>query len=141
MVRDEKAELLATVNSLRGCSRSQLRDIARLSDLLSAPAGRVLVTEGAAAREVFLIVRGEAEVSRGGRPVAVLRPSDYFGEVGVLASQCRDAQVAARTDLEVLVIGAREFLGLLAAVPALNRTILGGMASRLHNGDVATAAS
>ena len=50
MVRDEKAELLATVNSLRGCSRSQLRDIARLSDLLSAPAGRVLVTEGAAAR-------------------------------------------------------------------------------------------
>jgi len=131
MVRDEKAELLATVNSLRGCSRSQLRDIARLSDLLSAPAGRVLVTEGAAAREVFLIVRGEAEVSRGGRPVAVLRPGDYFG----------DAQVAARTDLEVLVIGAREFLGLLAAVPALNRTILGGMASRLHDGDVATAAS
>ncbi|MGH7750285.1 MAG: cyclic nucleotide-binding domain-containing protein, partial [Candidatus Dormibacteria bacterium] len=75
-----------------------------------------------------------------GRPVAILGPGDYFGEVGVLASKDRNAQVTARTEMSALVLERREFLGMLAEIRPLNRTVLGGMASRLHSGDVAQQA-
>jgi CRP-like cAMP-binding protein len=100
----------------------------------------VLIFEGGESHEVFLVLRGEAEVSRSSQPVAVLREGAFFGEVGVLASHCRDAQVRATTRMLVLVLGRREFIGLLAAIPPLNRSLLGGMASRLHESDLARGA-
>ncbi|HEX3607152.1 MAG TPA: cyclic nucleotide-binding domain-containing protein [Candidatus Dormibacteraeota bacterium] len=140
MAHDEKVELLSRVGPLQGCSAAQLRTIARHAELTGILAGTVAIDEGAEAREVFLIVRGEADVSRGGRAVASLRPGDYFGEVGVLSSQRRDARVTARTNLEVLIFGRREFLALLATIPALNRSVLGTLASRLHHSQVAQLA-
>ena len=139
MIRDEKVDLLAGMRTAEACTRAQLREIARHSDVVTASPGNVLVREGAPAYEVFLIVRGEAEISHGGRPVAVCGPGDYVGEVGVLSRQARDAQVTARTPMTLLVFSAREFLGLMASIRPLNRGVLGGLASRLRESDLAAA--
>ena len=136
MTRDEKVDLLAALPAMAPCSPVQLREIARHCDLVTANPGNVLMREGARAYEVFLIVRGEAEVRRGGSHVAMRGPGDYVGEIGVLASQPRDAEVSARTPMTLLVFAAREFLGLMAAIPPLNRSVLTSLASRLHESDV-----
>ena len=41
----------------------------------------------------------------------------------------------AATDLDVLVLGQREFGGVLDSVPALSRKLLAAMASRLRAAD------
>jgi hypothetical protein len=40
--------------------------------------------------------------------------------------------VVSNTDMELVVIEERAFLGLLAEIPALSRHILGRLAMRLH---------
>jgi CRP/FNR family cyclic AMP-dependent transcriptional regulator len=140
MTRDEKVDLLAAVPAMAPCSPAQLREIARHCDLVTASPGNVLMREGARAYEVFLILRGQAEVSRGGSHVALRGPGDYLGEIGVLACQTRDAEVSAHTPMTLLVFSAREFIGLMTAIPPLNRAVLTSLASRLHDGDVLAGA-
>jgi CRP-like cAMP-binding protein len=82
--------------------------IARLSDEITVEAGRVLMQEGGlAARECFVIVEGEAEVSADGRPLANLGPGDLVGEMAILERIPRSATVTAAGPMRLLVFEAR----------------------------------
>jgi CRP-like cAMP-binding protein len=76
-----------------------------------------------------------ATVSRGGERLATLGPGDYFGELSLLRDTARNATVTADSDLEVLVLDRRHFLGTLAEAPGLARKLLVGMVRRLHEAD------
>jgi CRP-like cAMP-binding protein len=128
----DKLELLRDLPVFTACSRRELRLLARLTDLISVGAGTVLVDQGMPGHEFFTIARGHATVVRDGREVAVLGAGESFGEVALLASAPRDATVVSNTDMELVVIEERAFLGLLAEVPTLSRHILGRLATRLH---------
>ena len=45
------------------------------------PSGKVIVSEGDAGHEFYLILDGQAVVRRKGRRVAMLGPGQYFGEL------------------------------------------------------------
>ena len=49
----------------------------------------------------------------------------------------RDAEVVASTEMDVIVIGSRDFHTLLASAPSLTRAILRGTARRLQEADLA----
>ena len=99
------------------------------------PPGRILVEEGTIGREFFLIVDGEAAVSRNGRRLATLGPGQYFGELALLDRRPRSATVISDTEMLLLVLGQRQFNGVLDAVPALSRKLLAAMATRLREAD------
>jgi CRP-like cAMP-binding protein len=80
-------------------------------------------------------VTGTAAVRRKGRKVATLGPGSYFGELALLDRQPRSASVVAETDMVLLVLEQRHFLGLLDTVPTLARKLLGAMAARLREAD------
>lgn len=126
---------LAKVPLFSTCSKTELQAIGRASDEAKLAAGRVLCEQGAAAREAFVIVEGEAEVRRNNRRVAALGPGDCIGEMALLDRQPRTATVTAATDLRVLVIGAREFEALLAAAPSITHKLLGSLGTRLRGLD------
>lgn len=126
---------LQNVPLFRSCSKQEVRRIARLSDEARVPAGKMIIREGTAGHEFFLLLDGEVQVTRAGAEVAVLGPGAFFGELALLVRAPRDASVTTLTPCALLVIGAREFSGLLADAPTLTRKLLEGMARRLVEAD------
>jgi CRP-like cAMP-binding protein len=137
----EKLELLQSLAPFSSCSRKELELVGRLTDLVRVDAGRVLVREGNPGHEFFVIARGDATVSRGGRDVAGLRRGDCFGELSILTRSPRNATITASTPMELVVIEERAFTGLLTESPSFGRRIVDMMARRLQDTDLGEAAS
>jgi CRP/FNR family transcriptional regulator, cyclic AMP receptor protein len=74
-------------------------------------------------------------VSRQGRKIATLGPGSGFGELALFEKAPRNATVVADTDMELVVVGQREFAGLLDQVPGFARKMLAGTAHRLREAD------
>lgn len=123
----------------RACTDEQLAEVTRLSESLSVHAGEVLTKEGRIGRELFIIVEGTATVTRNGNVINVLNAGDYFGELAAIDPGPRSATVTATTDLEVLIIGPREFEA-MTEIPGFRNALLSGMAQRLREADDALAA-
>jgi CRP-like cAMP-binding protein len=117
------------------CSNREIRTIRRALEEVTVPAGRVLCEEGTIGREFFLIVNGQASVRRKGRKIATLGPGQYFGELALLDRRPRSATVVSDTEMLLLVLGQRQFNGVLDAIPALSRKLLAAMATRLRDSD------
>ncbi|HET9692257.1 MAG TPA: cyclic nucleotide-binding domain-containing protein [Acidimicrobiales bacterium] len=135
MARDKKVEHLAGVRLFRSLSPKQIELIAKIADVVTLPAGTKIVTQGDVGHEFYLVVSGAATVERNGEKVASLGEGDYFGELAVLGHGTRNATVVADGEIELLVIGQREFRTVLDDVPAMAYTILTTMAERLSEAD------
>lgn len=126
---------LAEVPLFSACSNKELQKIAKASDEVSIDAGRVLVEQDAVGREAYVIVEGEATVKRGTRKIATIGPGGHFGELALLDGGPRTATVVADTPMKVLVLGQREFAGLLDEVPGLAHKVLANLASQIRELD------
>ncbi len=129
--QDAKVLRLKQSPLFEGLSRKQLAQLARLSDDLDLPAGTVLCKEGSRGREFFVIIDGEAEVTKGGRRVATLGAGDFFGEIALLERVNRTATVTAITPLRFFVISDQAFTSVLDTDPAIERKLLRGLAARV----------
>jgi CRP/FNR family cyclic AMP-dependent transcriptional regulator len=133
--RRDHLEQLSAVPLFRSSSKRELEKIARAADEVTVEAGRVLVTEGEIGRECYVIVSGEAVVSRDGVEIARLGAGQPIGELAVLDGGRRTATVVAATDLDLLVIGQREFSALLSEVPGLAHKVMVYLAERVRQLD------
>ena len=126
---------LASVSLFSACSKKELQAVARASDQVDLAEGRALCEQGSIGREAFIILEGSAEVKRNGRKVATLGPGDTFGELALLDHGPRTATVTATTPLKVLVIGAREFAGVLDEIPPIAHKLLKSLAKTVRDLD------
>ncbi|HEY7136199.1 MAG TPA: cyclic nucleotide-binding domain-containing protein [Acidimicrobiia bacterium] len=126
---------LRDVSLFSALSRKELSLVARRAEDVKVAAGKVLVNEGAPGSEFFVIVDGTARVTRKGRKVATLGPGAAFGELALLDRAPRNATVVAETPMELVVLGQREFAGILDEVPGFARKLLAGLAHRLRESD------
>ncbi|HVF75913.1 MAG TPA: cyclic nucleotide-binding domain-containing protein [Acidimicrobiales bacterium] len=133
--KDEKLEQLGRMWLFSACTKRDLQVIGRTSDEVTVPAGKALTEEGRPGHEFYLILDGEASVRRNNRKIATLSAGQYFGELSLLDRGPRTATVVADTDLRLLVLGQREFNGLLDEVPGLAHKVLKTMATRLRDAD------
>jgi CRP/FNR family transcriptional regulator, cyclic AMP receptor protein len=114
-----------------GLAKKQLMMLARLTDDLDVPAGSVLCREGERGREFFVIIEGEAEVTRGGKHLATIGSGEFFGEIALLERVVRTATVMATTPLSFFVINDSAFDSVLATDPSIERKLLRTLARRL----------
>lgn len=133
--RDQFLTHLADVPLFSALSKKDLTLVARRADEVSVDAGRELVREGAHGAEFFVILEGTAKVVKHGRTVARLGPGGSFGELALLERAPRNASVVAETPMELVLLGQREFVGLIDDVPGFARKLLAGMAVRLRAAD------
>lgn len=94
------------------------------------PTGRVLVEEGDLPTKFFVILEGSVTVHRQGRHVVDLGPGDFFGEIGVLAMERRNATVIATTPLTAAVAMGWDLRRVLDERPAARRRLEEVAASR-----------
>jgi protein phosphatase len=131
---------LRSVDHFRGCTRGQLREVSRLAEHVEVNGGEILAREGRIEREFYLILTGTVVVTQGGRRVNTLGPGDFFGELAAMNPGPRNATVTALTDLDVLVIGPREFAA-MAEIRGFRDAVFRGMAQRLRTVDSQLAAA
>ncbi len=112
--------------------------MAKASDEVDIPAGKTLCEQGSVGREAFIILDGTAEVRRNKKKVATLGTGACFGELALLDHGPRTATVVATTDLKVLVLGAREFAGIVDEVPSIAHKLLKSLASLIRDLDTKT---
>ena len=132
--RDDKVELLKGIPLFAQCSKKDLRDITRLTEEVAFDEGTVVMREGERGSEVFVIVDGILEVSRGGDgSLAEVGAGQVVGEIALLSNQPRSATVTAATSVRALRIGGAEFLDLLERMPLLWLKITRALADRIAN--------
>lgn len=141
MAKDSKLDHLARVRLFSALSKKELGLVGRASDEVNVSAGKVLCEEGQAGHEFYLILAGTATVKRGGKKVATLQPGSYFGELALLDRSPRNATVVADSDMDLVVLGQREFSGLLDEIPGLAHKLLTSMAGRLREADARDVAN
>lgn len=135
MPREQYLDHLASVPLFTGFTTNELRDVAKATVELTLDQGKEFVTQGEVGREAFIIVEGTADVLRGGTKIAQLGPGAVVGELALLDHGPRTASVVAATPITVLVLGPREFSGLLDEVPTLTHKILANLATKVRELD------
>ena len=61
---DAKMKLLKSVPLFAGCSKAELRQLARIADEIDLREGTVLTREGRSGREFFVLIDGTAQVTK-----------------------------------------------------------------------------
>ena len=133
--KKQHLESLRNVALFSSCSTKDLEKIAKAGDEVTLPAGTLVVDQGQTGREAYVILSGSATVKRNGKKVATLSGGSVVGELSLLDHGPRTASVIADTELEVLVIGQRQFLAVIDAIPALAHKLLATLAIRIRELD------
>ncbi|MBT9537418.1 MAG: cyclic nucleotide-binding domain-containing protein, partial [Nitrospirae bacterium] len=91
---------------LQGLSKFQIRRLILMAHMRDAKAGEQIIREGDAGDKMYLVVDGEMSVSKAvngeRKAIAKLESGDVFGEIALVSSQPRTADVFAVTDAKLL---------------------------------------
>lgn len=128
---DTKVDALKRSTLFEGLSRKQLLQLARVSEDLEVPAGKVLCKEGEVGQEFFVIIDGEVEVTKDGKRLATRTGGEFFGEIALLADTPRVATVSTLTPLRFFVLTRRDFRQLIRDNPGVELKVLQTLAHRL----------
>jgi CRP-like cAMP-binding protein len=129
--KDAKVELLKRVPLFSKLDKKGLQDVAHIADQIDLPAGKEMATEGDRGREFFVLLDGEADVTKAGQHINTMHKGDFFGEIALVTKMPRTATVTATSDVDVLVITERDFDGLLKRSPEVGRQIAEALAERV----------
>jgi CRP/FNR family transcriptional regulator, cyclic AMP receptor protein len=137
--QDAKVEALRGSPLFHGLARSELAQVAKETKDVELGPGRVLCEEGETAREFFVILDGEVEVTKAAKRLATLGPGDFFGEIALVEHSTRTATVTATTPVRFFVLTSGAFSTLLDHNPGVERKVLRALAKRVVGSDDPTA--
>lgn len=95
--------------------------------------GSILVREGDFAYKFFVVLDGEVEVQRDFEHVATLGAGDFFGEMGLLAGERRNARIIAQSRCNVAWMMTWDFDALLAEHTAVAERIQAVVDRRMNS--------
>ena len=121
-------ELLKKVVLFKYLSPAELDSLTKRLQRKDIPKGTLIIKEGSDGHEMFLITRGEVEISITRNDsklvLAELGESSFFGEMALITDKPRTATVMALIDSEAYVLSKSEFQGLLVKEPQLMARML-----------------
>ena len=121
-MRPQPADLRA-VPLFGALTDEELRQIAGWFEIRTADSGKRLTSEGSSGYSFFVIQEGTADVRQGDTVIRTLGPGDFFGEVAILDSGRRTADVVASSDVQLLAINGLDFRLLQSQFPAVSERI------------------
>lgn len=115
---------LTGIEWLATCNKRERALIRRHADVVKVPAGSVLIREGDLPRWYYALLDGELAVSVDGDVTIEISSGESVNELEVMRNELSPATVTTLTDATLLVMGRREFLGMVDEVPGLARRLL-----------------
>jgi glucose-6-phosphate 1-dehydrogenase len=111
-------EVLRCVPLFKDADRLFLEQVVMALRAQQAAPGEFVIKKGDIGRELYLVARGQVEViGETGKVIKVLRDGDIFGEIAVLTSQPRTADVRAKTPCDLFVLDKSDFSRILRDNP------------------------
>lgn len=137
--------LLGQAPLFRGVSGQALDDLLRRMQIRTRPSSTLLVAQDEPGDSMFLLVEGRARVvifGENGRELtlASLRAGDVFGELSLLDSRPRSANVVAIDDVTVLALGRDAFAAHIQRFPQTALNLARELGNRLRRADEQIAA-
>jgi CRP-like cAMP-binding protein len=129
--KDGKVQLIKKVPLFSKLSKKELEQVAHIEDELDLPKGKLMAEEGDRGREFFVLLEGEADVTKGDKSINTMHEGDFFGEIALVTHMPRTASVRATTDVRVLVVTERDFSALLKHSPEVGRGVAEALAERV----------
>ena len=93
--RDWKLDQLRALDVFSGTPTRTLREVGRATTLLRLPAGKVLWTQGSTAREAFLLLDGELDLTWNGLALETVSAGVVVGGVGIDAPCCNGSNASS----------------------------------------------
>jgi CRP-like cAMP-binding protein len=129
--QDVKVQALGRAPLFEGLSKKELTALARVTEDLAVEPGTVLCREGKIGHEFFVIVDGQAEVTKGGKTIATRSGGDFVGEIALLTTTKRTATVTATSPLRCFILTRGDFRRVLEENPGVQLKVLTALAERL----------
>lgn len=109
----------------------ELALLERLVEVVELEPGDVLVHAGRRSQEFYVVARGRVQLLEGRRHAGVLQAGDSLGAEGLLSGAASPVTAVAETCVQALVLGPRQFRGLLHEAPSMGRRLATLLAERL----------
>ena len=135
--RAEEVKLtLETLQQMYMFQHLQLEELIRVmehAEVEEVPSGKLICKEGEPGDCLYLILRGQLEVSSNGSTLASLSQGNHVGEMSLLCGTPRSANVSSSTDSRLLKVDREEFYSLIREDPQVGVRILSVIAHELGN--------
>lgn len=131
MRTDRQLQRLQAVPLFVDLTQRELREIRRVARDMEFREGDSIVNEGMIGDDFYLILEGEARVTKGGKQVRTLAPGDYFGEIAFILGLPRTASVTATTRVVALRLDSAGLTSVLDTMPSIARKVLTQVTRRL----------
>jgi CRP/FNR family transcriptional regulator, cyclic AMP receptor protein len=130
-------DVLAQSGIFQGLSEDAVEPVASRLEMLTLPRGRVIFNEGEPGDSLYIVVTGKIKLSRrspDGREnvLAVMGPSDQFGELSVFDPGPRTATATAVTDVKLARMPQSVLRPWIEAHPEIGEQLLRVLARRLR---------
>jgi 2-oxoglutarate dehydrogenase E1 component len=133
---DTAHEAVAYLKSLPlflGLPEEELNIIGGIVREVAYEPDEMICREGDLGTDLFIVTGGSVAIQREGEVIAVMREGQMVGELSVLDSRPRAADVIARPGATLLQIRGEDFQRLLERNPSLSRGLLGVLAARVRD--------
>ena len=140
----DELEILRNVPFFDGLGDDQLTKVRSLTRSVAAGAGTAILSEGDHSFSLFVLVRGEVDVTKrlgltAGNPDGIgkdktivrLAAPQFFGEMALLGDSLRTATVIASTDCDLLELAQSDFEALVETDLPLAYRLLNNIAAAL----------
>jgi len=126
-----------TIPLFEGLRPSQAKIATLMGELKAFPQGRAIIRQGGMGNEMYVLLKGTADVfvNLSGQPrlVARLKRGDVFGEMGLIRHHESIADVIATEDVEVLAVNERSLSRIKQRYPRISVKIFLNLAKILSD--------
>ena len=108
-----KRDMLARMPLFRPLNDREILRVLQVTEVIPFRNGERVISEGEKGEELFIVLSGQVKVMRGEAQLATLAPGDHFGEMALVRSQPRSADVVSDGNSELMVVRRTDFFEIL----------------------------
>lgn len=128
----ERVMMLKATSVFNTLPDEVLADIAANLQESVVPSGQPIVMEGDIGRDLYIIARGQVQLSSGGRVLAELGEHGIFGDLATLIATPQPASVIALSDTSLLQLSQNQLTALMEEHTTLAHAIMRTLAHHLR---------
>jgi len=105
----KRMEIMRNAPLFRYLSYRELVTLMNLTYTRTVRDSETIIEEGVTGDELFILIKGDAQVLKGGQEIARLPEGSHFGEMALIDNAPRSATITAQGPARLLVIGRKHF--------------------------------
>lgn len=129
----ERVLLLKAVSIFSETPESILAEIAHLMEEQTVEPNVNIVSEGEIGNCMYIIFQGNVKVHKENQTLAILKEKSYFGELSLLDTETRSADVTSLTDCILYKINQEPFFDLIDCRPEVMKAVMQNLSKRLRD--------